>query len=266
MTTAKKRGFTLIELLVVIAIIAILAAILFPVFQKVRENARRAACGSNEKQIGLGLIQYIQDNDEYFARRNNGDAPQNLINGHRFTWKDAIYPYIKSKGVFMCPSNPSAQKPEQVYSPGAGHDVDADYAAGYCMFLPDAFLASKMGHGAADPQPLAGIDQPSNSLLILETSYKFADCGPYQGYNEPATDGGAYPGPSEWNSGHAKQRGNIIYMDGHVKYTRLVQTFVETGGINQWRYNKADFDSPTGANVPWAHTLQDNLMNFPDKD
>src|SRR5690242_71979 len=62
----RRTGFTLIELLVVIAIIALLAAILFPVFGRARENARRSSCASNFKQVGLGLLQYIQDNDEYF--------------------------------------------------------------------------------------------------------------------------------------------------------------------------------------------------------
>ena len=64
----KQQGFTLIELLVVIAIIAILAAILFPVFAKAREKARQASCSSNEKQLGLGIIQYVQDNDEMFPQ------------------------------------------------------------------------------------------------------------------------------------------------------------------------------------------------------
>jgi len=71
-TSRTRKGFTLIELLVVIAIIAILAAVLFPVFQKVRENARRASCESNEKQLGLAFIQYVQDSDEAFPAGDNG--------------------------------------------------------------------------------------------------------------------------------------------------------------------------------------------------
>lgn len=82
-----KKGFTLIELLVVIAIIAILAAILFPVFQKVRENARRTACVSNMKQLGLGMIMYIQDYDEVFVPANIQDE---------FSWDSAIYPYTSA--------------------------------------------------------------------------------------------------------------------------------------------------------------------------
>lgn len=94
--TRGRTGFTLIELLVVIAIIAILAAILFPVFQKVRENARRTACLSNTKQLGLGFIQYTQDFDEQLPHCFYG-VPQGWV-GH-------LYPYVKSTGVFKCPDD-----------------------------------------------------------------------------------------------------------------------------------------------------------------
>ena len=105
-------AFTLVELLVVIAIIAILAAILFPVFARARENGRRASCQSNLKQIGLGLIQYSQDYDEIFIAdwygENTDDGPGDTYppGGAKvsYKWADAAYPYIKSEQVFTCPS------------------------------------------------------------------------------------------------------------------------------------------------------------------
>src|ERR1700710_1545990 len=92
----KSRAFTLIELLVVIAIIAILAAILFPVFAKAREKARQIACLSNEKQLALGFMQYIQDYDEKgpFSRVYTGE-----FSSKNQTWKDGIYPYVKNGGM-----------------------------------------------------------------------------------------------------------------------------------------------------------------------
>lgn len=94
----RKRGFTLIELLVVIAIIAILAAILFPVFARARENARRVSCVSNTKQIGIGLMQYTQDYDEQLVINDVAGvgAPY---------WSDNLQPYIKSYQVMVCPSD-----------------------------------------------------------------------------------------------------------------------------------------------------------------
>ena len=132
-TRRARSGFTLIELLVVIALIAILAAILFPVFQKVRENARRTACLSNEKQMGLAFMQYFQDADEHapmFRVVNNTST--DWWTARMLNWKDLVYPYLKSGGlaynngqpyaahgdggVFVCPDNSATCKHHQTRS------------------------------------------------------------------------------------------------------------------------------------------------------
>jgi len=110
---SKCKAFTLIELLVVIAIIAILAAILFPVFARARENARRASCQSNLKQIGLGIMMYSQDYDEKLPRANTpspGSVYPDGSTGTNFLWYHQIYPYVKSTQLFICPSTNSTWK------------------------------------------------------------------------------------------------------------------------------------------------------------
>lgn len=108
-----QKGFTLIELLVVVAIIGIIAGMLLPVFGRARENGRRASCQSNLKQIGLGLLQYSQDNDEVLAADWYG--PDNIYTdpvttpNARYKWMDAIYPYVKNEQIFTCPSDSLSQ-------------------------------------------------------------------------------------------------------------------------------------------------------------
>jgi len=106
---SRAKGFTLIELLVVVAIIAILAAILFPVFARARENARRASCMSNMKQIGLGIMMYSQDFDEHLPSGfitfpTDSYTFPNGTTGTFAAWYDVLYPYVKSMQVFNCPS------------------------------------------------------------------------------------------------------------------------------------------------------------------
>jgi prepilin-type N-terminal cleavage/methylation domain-containing protein/prepilin-type processing-associated H-X9-DG protein len=104
-----RRGFTLIELLVVIAIIAILAAILFPVFAQAREMARKTSCTSNMKQIGTAAMMYRQDYDEqmYFDRFIDGPyaMPDNATTGPEQYWFHTMHPYVKNFGIFNCPTN-----------------------------------------------------------------------------------------------------------------------------------------------------------------
>jgi prepilin-type N-terminal cleavage/methylation domain-containing protein/prepilin-type processing-associated H-X9-DG protein len=124
MIANRRTAFTLIELLVVIAIIAILAAILFPVFAAAREKARQTQCVNNLKQIGLGILQYAQDYDEFFpmadVRQCYGSAGQNAVgsampgsycegqcNNINTMWMDAIYPYTKSTAIYYCPDGPT---------------------------------------------------------------------------------------------------------------------------------------------------------------
>ena len=167
----KRTGFTLIELLVVIAIIAILAAILFPVFAQVREKARQTACLSNEKQIGLAVIQYTQDYDEAY--------PYSW--GATSDWRVAVNPYIKSSdqafndqygstlsGVWRCPSDTSGPTTVEVNGSGATATVlQPSYAANSMVFGGGLGLAAAYFTQA---KSLASIDAPADCVLAFEVN------------------------------------------------------------------------------------------------
>ena len=188
----RNHGFTLIELLVVIAIIAILAAILFPVFARARENARKANCMSNVKQITLGIMQYVQDYDERYPSTHFVD---NLGYGR---WVPAVEPYIKNKQVWACPSNKDTFK----------GDFPTHYAsnpAGYAPF--DYGINGRIGR-----MSLAQIDAVASTILLGESNlpdpYYWAHLysGPVGCQSQPY---GAWPHMDGYNLGLA---------DGHCKW------------------------------------------------
>jgi prepilin-type N-terminal cleavage/methylation domain-containing protein/prepilin-type processing-associated H-X9-DG protein len=250
----QKRGFTLIELLVVIAIIAILAAILFPVFQKVRENARKTSCLSNEKQIGLALIQYSQDNDEKLVGGWGGDpgvagyGPSDSTPGKAsFKWMDSIFNYVKSTQVFHCPDDSGGliagaagtYVPYQMLgTPGQPSTPNADYYGSYSINsydfngadFPNVGPGNNPGGGGS--YSLSQLQAPATTVWVMDGAGSYtADCN-YK--NVGPTTIGSYPGiacigngaPSlNDNSPIVFRHGgpdlcNVLYCDGHAKSVR----------------------------------------------
>ncbi len=170
----KKSAFTLIELLVVIAIIAILAAILFPVFARARENARRSSCSSNLKQIGLGLIQYTQDYDEklvrsYYGTSDNGSDPAT----NSYKWMDAIQPYMKSTQIFTCPSDSGQGTTTATYIPytqpnGASQLNFGSYAINQNFTSASAGNPDVSPGGVTPSYSLSSLDEPSTTFWVMD--------------------------------------------------------------------------------------------------
>ena len=152
----NRRAFTLIELLVVIAIIAILAAILFPVFAQAREKARATSCLSNTKQMGLGMMMYAQDNEEtypnvaYDIPNPSGPTPATV----RFPWSDAIQPYSKNRAVIQCPNQVGTGDPDKF-------DGDGHRYAGYAMVIQ------------LDAAPISTVVRSANAVLIGEATQAY---------------------------------------------------------------------------------------------
>ncbi|HAH85958.1 MAG: prepilin-type N-terminal cleavage/methylation domain-containing protein [Armatimonadota bacterium] len=187
-----KKGFTLIELLVVIAIIAILAAILFPVFAQAREKGRQAACTSNVKQISQAILMYAQDYDDSYLIT---DESAGFCH-----WYKLLQPYIKSDNVFKCPSFMNQD------NSATAHNIATDYIINaYCC------------HGTS----MAKILNPADQICIAERAKNHDD----EDYHAFTVDGEA---PDGWEGAIAADRhnGGAVYgfCDGHAKWIKWDQT------------------------------------------
>jgi prepilin-type N-terminal cleavage/methylation domain-containing protein/prepilin-type processing-associated H-X9-DG protein len=217
----RSRGFTLIELLVVIAIIAILAAILFPVFARAREMARKASCTSNLKQVALGVGMYAQDYDEVtppnFWDGGTG-VPAYAIPFHQRTMAHMIQPYTKNVGIFRCPSvTPGGLSPS---TPGATYVQIQGNTYSYNNFAANT--------------PLANIQFPADTFIAMDGNSTWSD----------TCQNGA-----RLCFRHSEQ-GNFAYVDGHVKSMKS-----RTPKPSNWFHTKTamhgDGAACTGETIQW---------------
>jgi prepilin-type N-terminal cleavage/methylation domain-containing protein/prepilin-type processing-associated H-X9-DG protein len=255
---SRSTGFTLIELLVVIAIIAILAAILFPVFAQARDKARSSACLSNLKQIGTGVMLYLQDYDELYPPNYTyriwgaGTHPNaNLSDGRAlFWWQDLVLPYVKNEAVYLCPS----RSPHISYTFGRPIGLVTPLIKDYTASVscdgrtPAPWSTANGACGVfvngdpTNPRGLAGIEAPADTIAIF-------DGHNFELWRLEQTDAWANSGrgPSFWGNepnlvtaptGHVDKRHaggfNISYADGHAKWarnTRLIDWTTKKTGM-----------------------------------
>ena len=217
----RREGFTLIELLVVIAIIAILAAILFPVFAKAREKARQSSCNSNLKQVGIAFAQYSQDYDEKWPINAytlaGGAGSGSTSAGVTELWYHTLAPYIKNWQIFNCPSDsyvaapPAAGSSKPAYSSASGYGWPA-WHVGTTQYTLLSVVAD------------AKIEDPSQTISVLDSKGYYRVTGQLDGlYNEQA------PSPRH-NEG-----ANCAFADGHAKWLKTDElTFPD--GNNRCKY------------------------------
>ncbi len=184
-----RRGFTLIELLVVIAIIAILAAILFPVFARAREKARQTSCLSNLKQLCLGTQMYIQDNDELFPRCRNWYT--------RTLWANVVLPYVNNKDIFRCPSGDPFVFPDGL---GLDHSGRTEMNYGFTWDNSGTDVRLARIENVAETVFLA---DSRGYMFYPDTLSGIPRCSAGTGYRiQPRHNGGA----------------NLGFVDGHSKW------------------------------------------------
>lgn len=227
----KKRyraaGFTLIELLVVIAIISILAAILFPAYGRVRENARRSTCLSNLKQIGLAVLQYTQDFDERFPRVGNGAGTP--AEG----WAITVQPYLKTAWLYQCPSE--ARRPNYTVSPYNGTSYYSDYYYNSNMdYTVTGFPNDPIGI------PISILKFPASTIL----------------HGDGQASGASYGGSVELLDGNPAPRhfeGNTYsFCDGHAKWYPVGKVLGGTNAVPPSTTCNPVSATPDGSNTTFC--------------
>lgn len=205
---SRRKGFTLIELLVVIAIIAILAAILFPVFARAREAARQSSCLNNLKQIGIGILAYTQDYDETFPydiyARNGSTTALTYPVDDPLHYPGAIQPYIKNFKIYQCTSSVPQATP-------------ADKMFGY--WSNGAIFASATNTG----QPIAAVTAPADVVMCYDPLDKLNRqtivMRPHWNNSATLTDSGSFDTlvNGDYRNGPHNDIMNVLFADGHVK-------------------------------------------------
>ena len=226
----RTQGFTLIELLVVIAIIALLAAILFPVFARARENARKSSCANNLKQIMIGVAQYTQDYDEAFPNGHTSVAGQ-PGGANQVFWGQLIFPYIKSTQSFRCPSDSSAP------APAAGVANWCQNVVGFPNRFDTSYIANwqlqrDAGAAGGPAKNISDLVKVSSTIYMCDGALNASGSAPFVTttkkpltwiLNDPTSTGcvGCVQNPGDLNWGAPYDRhldtANVAFADGHVK-------------------------------------------------
>jgi prepilin-type N-terminal cleavage/methylation domain-containing protein/prepilin-type processing-associated H-X9-DG protein len=242
MHTSRKQGFTLIELLVVIAIIAILAAILFPVFAKARENARKITCLSNMKQLGLAFTQYEQDYDEMTP--GGGDGA-----GTGQGWAEQIYTYVKSVGAFKCLDDSGSD----ANSPSYGMNSNLATVNPSCPTAQSGpWSACSVQWSVGQGTLLAKFNEPAKTVLLFEvTNSKYVSLTNYNGWGGSASGNGLF-GPSGYNQ--TTSFSSATPTDGTLKYATGIFPQLDPS-YTDGQGNGGDFITTTGRHNGGANYL-----------